>query len=96
MSWTTTTDLSSRETMIEIRYHCTAEIWNELSRLVEDVPSETRLCLNLQHDEAPHHFRHVVRTYRDPRLRDRWIGRGGPLHSIGHPDHQTSTLFGGT
>ena len=31
------------------------------------------------HDGAPTHFSRVVREYLNVRLREKWIGRGGPI-----------------
>jgi hypothetical protein len=44
-----------------------------MPQLQEDIPD-----LIYQHGGVPPHFHNEVRSYVDERLRNRWIGRGGP------------------
>jgi len=52
----------------------------ELPRLLEDVPLNTRGLKYFQHDEAPPHSSREVRNFLNCRFPVRWIGRGGPYN----------------
>jgi len=49
----------------------------ELPRLLEDVPLNTRGCMYFKHDGAPHSS-HEVRNFLNSCFPGWWIGRGGP------------------
>jgi len=50
----------------------------ELPRLLEDVPLNTRGRIYFQDDGAPPHSSHEIRNFLNYRFPGRWIGRSGP------------------
>lgn len=51
-----------------------------LPEFLEDVPLNIRRGMWFQHDGAPAHFSLEARQYLNEVFRNRWIGRGGPVH----------------
>ena len=47
-----------------------------LTALLENVPLQTQQQMYYQHDGALPHFSQVVRQYLNPKVPNRWIGRG--------------------
>ena len=53
-------------------------LWEELPRLLEDLPSNKRGSMYFQCDGAPLHSSREVRNFLNYRFPGRWVGRGGP------------------
>jgi hypothetical protein len=68
-----------------------------LQLLVANVPVQVHESMWFQHDGAPTHFAHRVRSWLDNDFPDRWIGHGGPIAWPPHsPDLTPIFLFAGT